>query len=104
MKPVFLRQEAVEDTEAAIDHYLAECGSDVAGAFIDALEQAYRHLADHPASGSPRYGTELGIADLRRWALSSFPYVVMYVERDDHVDVWRMLHGRRDIPASLQQP
>jgi toxin ParE1/3/4 len=29
---------------------------------------------------------------------------VFYVERDDHVDVWRILHGQRDIPAWMQEP
>lgn len=104
MTDVVLRQQAVDDTEAAIKHYLADAGPDVAEAFIDALERAYEQLADYPASGSPRYGGHLGIADLRSLASSSFPYLVMYVERDDHVDVWRVLHGKRDIPATLQEP
>jgi toxin ParE1/3/4 len=30
-----------------------------------------------------------------------YPYLVFYVERDDHIDVWRVLHGQRDIPAWL---
>ncbi len=30
-----------------------------------------------------------------------FPYVVFYVDRADSVDVWRILHARRDIAASL---
>jgi toxin ParE1/3/4 len=24
---------------------------------------------------------------------------VFFVEREDHIDVWRVLHGKRDIPA-----
>jgi len=31
-----------------------------------------------------------------------FPYLAFYVERADHVDVWRVLHGARDIPAWLK--
>jgi toxin ParE1/3/4 len=30
--------------------------------------------------------------------------VIFYVEREDHIDVWRVLHGRRDIPALLEDP
>jgi len=26
-------------------------------------------------------------------------YLVFYVERDDHIDVWRVLNAARDIPA-----
>jgi hypothetical protein len=29
--------------------------------------------------------------------------MVFYVERSDHIDVWRVFHGRRDIPASMQE-
>lgn len=32
----------------------------------------------------------------------AFPPSDFYVEREDHVDVWRVLHGQRDIPAWLQ--
>jgi hypothetical protein len=30
-----------------------------------------------------------------------YPYLVFYVERSDHIDIWRVLHGQRDIPAWL---
>jgi toxin ParE1/3/4 len=29
---------------------------------------------------------------------------VFYVEHQDHVDVWRVLQGQRDIPTGLQDP
>jgi len=28
---------------------------------------------------------------------------VFYVEQPDHIDVWRVLHGQRDIPTWMQQ-
>lgn len=31
-----------------------------------------------------------------------YPYVVFYFEVDDRVEVWRVLHARRDLPSSLQ--
>ena len=33
-----------------------------------------------------------------------YPHCVFYLERSDHIDVWRVLHGQRDIPASMQEP
>lgn len=33
--------------------------------------------------------------------LRDHPHLVFYLEREDHIDVWRILHGRRDIPATL---
>ncbi len=73
-------------------------------AFVDALEQAYAHLSRRPATGSPRYAHELNLPDLRFWRLTRFPHLIFYVERDDHVDVWRVLHGHRDMPAWLREP
>jgi len=72
--------------------------------FIDALEQAYGHLSRNAATGSPRYAHELGLAGLRAWPLTAYPYLVFYLERDDHIDVWRVLHTRRDIPVRMTEP
>ena len=98
-KPVVLRQLALQDAAEAVDRYLDEASDKVALGFVDALEKAYAHIARHPASGSPRYAHQLGLADLRFWRLDRYPYLVFYVERDDQVDVWRVLHMQRDIPA-----
>jgi plasmid stabilization system protein ParE len=48
-------------------------------------------------------GGELNLPCLRHWSLKEYPHLVFYVERDDHIDVWRILHGQRDIPAWMQQ-
>jgi len=72
--------------------------------FIDALEQAYAHIGRHPATGSPRYAHELNLPGLRSWPLTRFPYLIFYVEHPGHLDVWRVLHGQRDIPVWMQEP
>jgi toxin ParE1/3/4 len=102
-KPVVPRVQARRDVEEAIAHYLEEADEAVALGFVDALEQAYEHLARQPATGSPRYAHELNLPGLRAWPLSRYPYLVFYAEREDHVDVWRVLHGQRDIPAWMQE-
>jgi len=50
-----------------------------------------------------RYAHQLGLADLRFWPLGRYPYLVFYVERDEHIDVWRVLHEQRDIPAWMNE-
>lgn len=104
VKPVVPRVQAVRDVEEALAHYLTEASERVALRFIDALERAYARIGRHPASGSPRYARELSIPGLRFRPLRRFPYLVFYVKREDHVDVWRVLHGRRDIPSWMQEP
>lgn len=98
------RELANRDVDAAVYYYLGEAGEKVALGFIDALEQAFRHIAHHPATGSPRYAHELDLPGLRSWPLERYPYLVFFIERADHIDVWRVLRGERDIPASLRVP
>jgi toxin ParE1/3/4 len=103
-KPILPRALARRDVEAAVDYYIREAGPAVALRFIDALETTYRAIAAHPAAGSLRYGQELALPGLRARALKRFPHLVFYIERDDHIDVWRVLHAHRDIPASMREP
>jgi toxin ParE1/3/4 len=100
-KPIIPRARASQDAEEAIEHYLDQEAVQAALGFIDALEEAYVHIGRHPATGSPRYAHELGLPGLRCWSLKRYPHIVFYIERDDHIDLWRVLHGARDIPAWL---
>ncbi len=103
-RPVVLRGRARHDIDEAIDHYSTVATSAQALDFIDALEEVFSHVADHPASGSPRYADELSLQGLRSWVVKDFPYLVFYVEREADIDVWRVLHASRDIPAWLREP
>ena len=98
-KPVVPRAQASGDVDRAIDHYASDAGMDVALGFIDALEQAYAFIGEAPAAGSPRWSSELNLPGLRTRRLKGFPWLVFYIEFESHVDVWRVLHARRDIPA-----
>src|SRR5215468_3474865 len=107
VKPVVPRDRANRDVDDAITHYLKEHVGDAAPTLVDASGRCVRpprSLGRHPAIGSSRYAHELGIPGLRSWSLPRFPYVVFYIERADHVDVWRVLHGHREIPALMQEP
>lgn len=101
-RPVVPRAAASQDVDRTIDYYLREGSAVAALGFIASLEKAYRHIARSPASGSPRYAHELDIPGLRCWPLRGNPHIVFYVERDEHIDVWRVLHGERDIPGTLK--
>lgn len=98
-KALIQRTLALADIDQAITHYLEQAAAAAALGFVDALERAYAHISKHPATGSPRYAHELGIPELRSWPLNKYPELVFYVEHADHIDVWRVLHMKRDIPA-----
>lgn len=104
VKHAVLRARADQDVQEAIDYYLGERAQQAALGFVDALEQGLQHVERHPATGSPRCADELGLPGLRYWPLKGYPYLVFYVEGDDRIDVWRVLHASRDIPAWMQPP
>lgn len=101
-KPIIPRQLANRDIDAALDHCLSEGATQAALGFINALERAYAHIARHPAAGSPRNAHELNLPGLCFRPLARYSYLVFYVEREQHIDVWRVLHGKRDIPAWME--
>ena len=102
-KRIVPRELANRDVDEAIAYYLHEPSEEVALGFVDALESAYRHISTHPASGSSRYAVELNLPGLRSWPLRRFPHLVFYLETKDCIDVWRVLHAARDIPAWLHE-
>jgi toxin ParE1/3/4 len=102
-KPIVPRERARRDMDDAVDYYAREAGEQVALGFIDMVESAYRAIASHPAAGSSRYAHELNLPGLRSRSLRRYPYLVFYIERADHIDIWRVLHAHRDMPAWMQE-
>ncbi|MFP4361860.1 MAG: type II toxin-antitoxin system RelE/ParE family toxin [Alphaproteobacteria bacterium] len=101
-KPVVPRARARRDIEDALDHYLTVAGEPVALRFVDAVERAFAHIGRHPQTGSDRFAHELDLPGLRFWPVRRFPHLVFFVDRPQHVDVWRVLHGERDLPSWLR--
>jgi toxin ParE1/3/4 len=101
-KPLIPRVQARWDVEAIVEYYLTQRAERAALGFIDSLQKGYAHIARCPATGSPRHGQALDLAGLRSWPLAKYPYIVFYLDHPDHVDVIRVLHAQKDIPAWLQ--
>lgn len=99
-RTVRVRELAAADLETAIEHYSGEAGRRVALDLIDVVERSIRRIARNPGLGSLRSAHELGIPGLRAVPLHPLPYIMFCVAIDDSVDVWRILHTRRDIPAA----
>ncbi len=102
--PVVPRERARQDVGDAIAFYVAQGADHAALGFIDALEAGFETVGAHPAIGASRWGEELELPGLRSWSLAGYLFAMFYVERADHVDVWRVLHLRRDLPTSLGMP
>lgn len=101
--PVALRPAAAADILAAAGHYRSDSGLGIALAFVDALDRAFYEIARKPGAGSPFYGEALDLPGLRAWPLRSFPHRVFYREAERAADIWRILHGRREVPEALRE-
>ena len=100
-RPVIRRALADRDIAGAVDYYLTEAGKPAAEGFIDAVEQAFQQISDFPETGSARYAQELLIPGLRSWPMARYPWLVLYMAGENRIEVWRVLHGHRDIPAGM---
>ena len=100
--PLARRALADRDVDHALDCYLAESARAAEG-FVKALERAYNHIRRAPHSGSPRWAHALDLPGLRAWPLKRYPYLVFYTVLPTRIEVWRVLHSRRDIPAWLAE-
>ena len=103
-KPVVPRALADQDLREALAFYLAEGADQAALGFVNAVERAFRQIGRQLGCGSFRYAHALDLPGLRTWPVTRYPYLVFYLEAADHMDVWRILHDRRDLPAWLTTP
>lgn len=101
-KRVVLSAQARDEVRHSTAWYRKEGGTALAQRWATALEGALRHIGTHPQSGITRYAVQLKLDGLRFWPVVGFPYLVFYIEHDQHIDVGRVLHGKRYVPAWLK--
>jgi len=93
MTKVFFAPAAEADLEAIHDYIAAENPIAAAG-LVTRLEDLAARLADAPGMGRAR--PELS-PTLRSFPLGS--YLLFYRPSDNGIEIVRVLHGGRDIPA-----
>jgi toxin ParE1/3/4 len=86
--------------DAAFAFLLQESAPVAARQLLDEFEAALSRIAGRPGIGSLRYAHLF--QGLRCWKLRRHPYLVFYVSQPDFIDVLRVLHSARDIPAALR--
>ena len=103
MKPAILRPRAQRDRHSEVRYYRKEAGSKVAVKLVNATNAALDQIEVEAGIGSPVLGKILDIPGLRIWRVTKFPLLWFYFERDDHLDVVRLLGERQDIAAILAE-
>lgn len=94
---------ATADLTELADHFLAHAGPAVALRFLDNAERAFDQLVAMPRMGALLGLDELPYEDIRRWHITGFDrLMILYREVADGVEVIRVLHSARDVPAVLR--
>ena len=78
---------------ADIWDYLAELNPDAAHRLIDELISKFHFLSNNPLSGKARYELLLNLRSLPHKR-----YTIFYLPLENGVEIYRVLHGARDIP------
>lgn len=101
MKPAVLRPQAEQDLIDITRWYAEQGGSKLAERAFDNARKAAALVERMPGLGSPAIGDAHGLPGLRHWGVEKFPMRWFYFERDEHLDVVRLLGDRQDIAAIL---
>jgi len=96
-KAVIPHRHAIADVDHAIDYYREHAGSLVAENFANEIVDAYQRLSRHPHIGSPRPSYDLDIFGVKSWSLRRFPHQIFYLVQQDLIELWRILHPKRDV-------
>jgi plasmid stabilization system protein ParE len=92
-----LTPSARQDVDRITD-FIAEDDVDAALRVYDALEEAFRHLAERPEMGHTR--TDLTARPVKFWSVHS--YLIVYDPASSPLTVIAVLHGARDVGNLLK--
>lgn len=101
-KRIIIRPKASQDLD---DHfaYIAENNLEAALQFFDLVRSTIAQLARMPGIGSLYSVENPCLQGLRKWAVKDFrKYLVFYFERDDAIEVVRILYAAQDISSILE--
>lgn len=97
------RPKAAEDVEGHAA-YIADGSIDAALRFLERAEQTITGLALFPGSGALFPNSLPELAGMRTKLVKDFPsHVVFYIEREETIEVVRVLRGGQDMGAEVER-
>jgi len=102
-RKVHLRRAARRDLDGIAD-WFADRSLTTALRFAAAADAALSRLAGAPEVGHPRPGEDPFLRQVRSWPVPGFESVLVFYRPSVRgIDVVRILHGARDVPAILEE-
>jgi toxin ParE1/3/4 len=101
-KRIFIRPQASQDLE---DHfaYITQNNREAALKFFDAVRLTIAQIARTSGIGSLYTTRNPRLQGLRKWAVKDFrKYLIFYFDREDSIEVVRILYAARDIAKILE--
>jgi toxin ParE1/3/4 len=96
---IFFWPKAREDV-IEIRRYIAQDNSAAAEVFQDVYQKTCAALLDLPEMGSRRNFGNPELSSLRMLLVPKFEkYLIFYLNNEDGLEIVRVVHGARDIPA-----
>jgi toxin ParE1/3/4 len=96
------RPTAQRDLAEAVRYLRKESGVATSHRFLDEVETTVTRLLSFPNLGTPWPTTRRELVGVRRRLIPHFPYSVFYLPSEERIELVRVLHNSRDIPALLE--
>ncbi len=103
MGNIYKRPHVIRDL-IDLASYIAVDNMEMSDRFLAAAEETFKQLAQTPKIGKARSFSHPNLVDIRQQAIKGFKnYLVFYRCIDNDVEILRVLHGKRDIEAILDE-
>ncbi|MFZ1382440.1 MAG: type II toxin-antitoxin system RelE/ParE family toxin [Scrofimicrobium sp.] len=101
-KEVRWHQLATNDYFSIVAWYTDEAGDKVAERFVRSLRETEDRISRNPGLGPTSFTYGASKQATIHGAEDGLPYLVFYLDLEEHIEIVRVLHERRDFPGQLQ--
>ncbi|MEO0377904.1 MAG: type II toxin-antitoxin system RelE/ParE family toxin [Cyanobacteria bacterium P01_A01_bin.17] len=102
-KRITIRPRASQDIDKHYD-FISQENPDAALRFFDAVRVTIAQIARMPGIGNLYPVRQPHLQGIRKWAVKGFrKYLIFYFDRDEAVDVVRILYASQDIASILDK-
>jgi toxin ParE1/3/4 len=100
-KKIIITPKASQDLDDCFA-YISQDNPEIALRFFDSTRITIAQIARMPGIGSIFATNNNRLQGLRKWSVKDFrKYLIFYIDRDDVVEIVRILYATRDISSIL---
>lgn len=101
---ISIRPQAETDLAEQFAYYMEKADAEIAEKFLSMVQYTAEGLLAQPGKGVKRLFRNPKLQHLRMYPVEGFErHLIFYFEIENGVDIVRVLHGARDIPAVIEE-